>query len=151
MYQSGSAYREASLEGATHIEALTLVYEAIAADLLKAGHALQGGRIQERCDASNHALFLLGHLETWTEDLHDAALSESLRAFYGFLRGRIVGLQSKGSRADFEKLSGVVMEVKSTWEKKGQQAPQNGDSSISETKSASLRDDVAQTRAAWFA
>ena len=121
MYKTGYAYREASSEGATYIGLLALVYEALAADLLRAGQALLERRVQARCDASNHALLLLGHVETWAEELNDPTLAESLATFYGFLRKRILELQSSVESADFEKLSNLVLEVRSAWQKKNQQ------------------------------
>ena len=122
LHQSGSAYRDASLDGATHIDSLTKVYEALAADLFQAGQALQERKIQQRCAASNHALFLLGHLDTWAEALDDSTLAQGLGQFYAYLRWKIVGLQTKGTRSDFEKLSSLVLEVRSTWQEKSQRA-----------------------------
>ena len=62
---SGAGYRQAAANGATQIGILLIAYDALAADLLLAAEAASTGDIGTRCSRSNHALLLLGHLESW--------------------------------------------------------------------------------------
>ena len=151
MYPSNLAYRQASLEGATQIELIILVYEALAADLLRAGQAVSQSRIQERCEASNHALSLLGHLESWTGDLDDAVLAKSLGTLYSYLRKQIVVLQVGGKQDQFEALSSVVLEVRSTWQEKARQAHQAFKNASTAPEITAVLGEPVQPRAAWFA
>ena len=92
---------------------------------------------------------LLGHLETWAEEIDDAALAKSLGEFYGFLRLRIIRLQSTGSRAEFERLSSLVLEVRSTWQQKDQQTFQRQDDEAAHLSTYSGERD--RIRAVWSA
>ena len=116
--QSATAYRMAAASGATHLGLLVLVYDALAADLQRAAAAIQRGSISERCGASNHALALLGHLESWTRLMDSPGLSESLDHFYAYLRAQILSLQRGSTAEDFFILSELVSTMRSTWQQK---------------------------------
>ena len=115
---SNSAYRMAAASGATHVGMLILVYDAIAADLNKAGEAAARDDVAGRCRASNHALSLLGHLQTWTTYLEDPTLATTLEQFYGMLRFRILQLQKGNSAAELRALAQMVGETRAVWQKK---------------------------------
>jgi flagellin-specific chaperone FliS len=112
------AYQSASAEGATQIGLLKLVYDRLAHDLRTAAEAARRNDISARCAASNHALLLLGHLESWVEYLDDVKLSASLRQFYQLLRTRALHLQRNGSGVDFEQLAAFVVGARVAWDTK---------------------------------
>ena len=117
-FSKENAYREAASGGATQIGLLVLVYDALSKDLQQAGLAVQCNDIPRRCKASNHALALLGHLDSWITYLDDPRLVLSLRHFYDFLRRRIVELQDHGTEEDFQALSTFVVETRAAWQQK---------------------------------
>lgn len=120
-WQNTRAYQLASAEGATQIGVLILVYDAIAADLIRAGHAVAQNNIEERCSRSKHALLLIGHLENWVHEFEDAQLSTSLLSFYTMLRSRILKLQAAPDASAFSDLASIVSETRATWQTKEQQ------------------------------
>ncbi len=121
MEQKASAYREAAAQGATQIGLLILAYDALARELSRAGEAVRQGNIQARCQHSNQAIAILGHLESWTGYLDEPALAGALKQFYIFLRSRILQLQRENSSVDFDALSQHVVDTRMTWQQKEQQ------------------------------
>jgi flagellin-specific chaperone FliS len=121
MKQKASAYREAAAQGATQIGLLILAYDALARELARAGEAVRRGNIADRCQHSNQAIAILGHLESWTGYLDEPPLAGALNQFYIFLRSRILQLQRENSSAEFDALSQHVIDTRITWQKKEQQ------------------------------
>ncbi len=123
MYTQARAavYQAASTETDTHIGLILVAYEALAKQLYQIGHATECQDIPGRCEASNRALSLLGHLESWTVYLDDDALKTSLHEFYASVRLQILGLQTAGSRAGSNKAAEEVLRVRSTWQVKHEQ------------------------------
>ena len=119
MYQqSRSAYQTAAVNGATQAGLLQLVYTRLAQDFLRAAEAVRQNKIGERCTASNHALLLLGHLESWIPDLGDPKLAESLAAFYAMLRASVLQLQATLDAAKFEECAQLVLQMRAAWQAK---------------------------------
>lgn len=118
---SQTIYQQASASGATHIGLLTIVYDALARDLHDAGQCLKKGDIAGRCNHSNHALLLLGHLESWADCLGDTALTASLNEFYEFLRTQILRIQQDTSAETFNSLASLIAETRAAWQSKEQQ------------------------------
>ena len=119
--RSELAYQAASASGATQLGLLTLVYAALANDLRLAGDSVKRGDIAARCAASNHALTLLGHLESWDFGNKDSELTRSLAGFYHHLRNQILALQTERSNTNFHALAELVLNVRSTWQQKEQE------------------------------
>lgn len=118
MIRSETFYRQAAGEGATYIGLLLVVYDTLAGDLRRAGQAVEAGDIAGRCDATNHALLLLGHLESWAASLAEVELRESLGRFYAFLRSQAIALQAATVGAGFADLAGLVEETRAVWQQK---------------------------------
>lgn len=112
------SYRQAAAAGATHIGLLLVVYDALADDLRRAAAAVGRGDISARCDESNHAILLLGHLESWTGLLDDAELELSLHEFYAHLRSQILKAQVQPQSEVFQALANLVIETRAVWQKK---------------------------------
>lgn len=121
MPTSETLYRQMAGEGATYIGLLLVVYDTLAEDLRRAGQAVERGEITPRCDASNHALLLLGHLESWTVSLEDATLAASLLQFYGYLRAQTLRLQTATDAAEFYTLARLVGETRACWQQRESQ------------------------------
>ena len=114
------AYRHAAASGATQVGLLLIVYDVLAEDLRRSGSCVRTGDVAGRCQSSNHALLLLGHLESWVEFLGEASLASALNQFYGFVRASVVRLQSKAESRDFYALADLIVETRAVWQKKEQ-------------------------------
>lgn len=121
MQSSESFYRRIAGEGATYIGLLLVVYDTLAADLRRAGQAVERSDISTRCDATNHAILLLGHLESWTDTLDDATLQASLRQFYAHIRTQATLLQANPQTQPFYDLADLVGDTRAAWQQRESQ------------------------------
>lgn len=118
MTRSVCAYRSSVTEGATHVDILLACYDALAEDIRLAGKSAVEGDVAARCRYSEHALILIGHLESWISLLDDSELAKNLVSFYSYLRAEILRLQSCLESDEFMALALVVAETRATWQKK---------------------------------
>ncbi len=120
MTKSVRAYRSSATEGATHIDILLACYDALAEDIRLAGKSAVMGDVVARCRYSEHALLLIGHLESWVSLLDDSALAANMVSFYGYLRVEILRLQLCVESDKFLTLALVVGETRATWQKEAE-------------------------------
>ncbi len=152
MPSSETLYRQMAGEGATYIGLLLVVYDTLAEDLRRAGQAIERADIQTRCDATNHAFLLLGHLESWTASLDDASLGTSLLQFYGYLRGQAMLLQTDLHPDGFYELARLVGETRAVWQKRESQQTSLAQAPASPGQSRQWpEDDGASGRHSWSA
>ena len=112
------AYRDSASEFSTHIDVLLVCYDALSADIRSAGSAVVDGNISARCRHSQHALLLLGHLESWISLLDDEALGQSLVSFYAYIRSELIGLQAATETTGYSKLAMRICEARAAWQSK---------------------------------
>ncbi len=149
---SNFAYRSASAEGATYTDLLLLVYDAIARDLLQAGQAAERMHVEARCRHVNHALLLLGHVESWISFLDDPMLGSSLVMFYDMLRTRLLQLQRLSSSKEFEDLASLVCDTRAAWQRKQQSLlEQPAAGKLFEAGFSQMSTDKEPVRSAWSA
>lgn len=118
MTDSMRAYRSSLTEGATHIDILLACYDALAEDIRLAGKSMEAGDVAGRCRYSEHALLLIGHLESWVSMLDDCELAGNLANFYSYVRAEILRLQLSVDSDKFLALALVVGETRATWQRK---------------------------------
>ena len=118
MMRSVRAYRSSATEGATHIDILLACYDALAEDIRLAGKSAVVGDVVTRCRYSEHALLLIGHLESWISLLDDSELAANLVSFYSYLRAEILRLQLCSESDKFLAFALVVGETRAAWQKK---------------------------------
>jgi flagellin-specific chaperone FliS len=152
MTNSLRAYRTSAAEGATHIGLLLLVYDALAEDMRFAGEAAANGDIAARCRHSQHALLLLGHLESWVPLLDDdAVLQESLTRFYMYLRSEILRLQAAVGGEGFGELAMRVCETRAVWQRKQSQPPSPVQVPLHEILPSEIAEEESDSRLCWSA
>jgi flagellin-specific chaperone FliS len=108
-------YRSLAGEGASHLGLLLAVYDRIAEDIRQAGLAASQTNIAVRCLHTEHALLLLGHLQSWLALLEEPPLEQTLDTFYQYVRGSLMQLQTGGVSEDFARLALQVSEARSAW------------------------------------
>lgn len=118
MTRSVRAYRSSATEGATHVDILLACYDAVAEDIRLAGKFSLEGDFASRCRHSQHALLLIGHMESWVSLLDDSELAASLTGFYEYLRAEILRLQISSEFEKFMALALVVCETRAVWQNK---------------------------------
>lgn len=118
LHSSALAYQMAAADGATHVGLMVLVYDAIAADLVKASKAVRDRDVELRCSRSNHALLLLGHLDSWIDLIDEPILATSMRQFYAMVRARIMQLQAAADADEFDQLADLISQTRACWQQK---------------------------------
>ncbi len=151
--KSETLYRQTAAEGATYIGLLLVVYDTLAGDLRRAGAAVDGNNIAVRCEASNHALLLLGHLESWTASLEEPALKDSLAQFYAYLRAQMLFHQAESQAQAFFSLASLVEQTRAVWQAKESQGTRAGELASTAQKDAlqPRSNDEPVRRSSWSA
>ena len=122
MTNSVRSYRASAADGATQIDLLIAVYDALAEDIRVAGGAAARGDIAGRCRQSQRAFVLLGCLESWVSSLNDPALEEGLSRFYVYVRTELMRLQNVAEDRPFAELAMLVGETRAAWQQRKSQA-----------------------------
>ena len=118
MNNSLYAYRISAIEGCSQVDVLLACYDAVAEDIRLAGSATERGEIDLRCQYTQHALLILGHLESWLSLLESSILGESLTVFYAYVRRELLRLQASPHSEEFADLAMRVCETRAAWQKK---------------------------------
>ncbi|MES2394211.1 MAG: flagellar export chaperone FliS [Acidobacteriota bacterium] len=109
------SYRQSSIEGASPIGLVIALYDALAADLRRATDALRRDDIETRCAELHHAALILGQLEDWIDHKEGGDLAESLTAFYGYLRAKMLQASLQKSATLLEDQIELILGVRTAW------------------------------------
>lgn len=133
MIHGARLYRSASADGTTLLDLLLSLYDALAEDLRLIAEAAGAGDIAVRCAHSQHALLLIGHLESWIPDLCEPSVQEGLARFYSYLRLELIRLQATPEKQSFIRLTAQVGQIRAAWHERfwrAQTAPSSTPASL---------------------
>src|SRR5258708_38341830 len=109
------SYRKAAVEGASPVRLVVLLYEQAFEDLRRALDSQNRGDIEGRTREINHAILVIGHLQTSLDKEQGGPVAESLERFYNQLRSGLVQAQFTQSAAALEQQISHLMEVHEAW------------------------------------
>jgi len=109
-------YRKAAADGASGLGLLIALYDTLAGDLRRAAEAERNEQIETRCEAVNHALLVVAHLEEWVNRGTGGELARTLAAFYSSLRRKMIEAQVKRSPQILEEQMMLVLDVRRSWQ-----------------------------------
>src|SRR5271165_879383 len=109
------SYRESAVEGASPVRLVALLYEQAIEDLKRARAALDRGDIEARTRAINHAVVVIGYLQSSLDKEQGGRVAENLERFYNQLRASLVEAQFKQSAAILERQISYLVEVHAAW------------------------------------
>ena len=121
MTNSVRSYRASSADGASQIDLLIAVYDALAEEIRMAGDAAVRGDIAARCHRSQRAFVLLGCLESWISSLNEPALEDTLASFYVYIRKELMRLQAVADESQFGELAMQICETRAAWQQRKSQ------------------------------
>ena len=152
-YNMGLSYRKSAIEGASPIGLVIALYDTLWGDLRRAVEAIQAGSIEARCNELNHALLVLGQLESWVAPENGGDLGMSLTQFYRYLRAKMMEASTLQSARILGDLMDLVLHVRSAWQQRDM-APPAGEANLRtsqpvETRSSTL--DIPQTTVSFSA
>jgi len=118
LYDTGLSYRRTAIEGASPIGLVIALYDTLWGNLRRAAEALRAHDIEVRCNELNHAMLVLGQLESWVAPENGGELAASLNQFYRYLRAKTMEASATRSAKTLEDLMDLVLHVRSAWQQK---------------------------------
>jgi len=92
------AYRETAVQGASQVGLVVLLYEQIIEDLRVAVEALRNHQIELRTRRINHAILVLGHLQSTLNKEQGGKVAHDLDHYYNLLRAKLTEAQARASQ-----------------------------------------------------
>jgi len=117
-YETELSYRRSSIEGASPIGLVIVLYDTLWGDLRRAAEALRQNDISRRCQELNHGFLVLGQLESWIAPENGGDLAESLTHFYRYLRAKMMDASINQSAKTLEDLMELILHVRSAWQQR---------------------------------
>ncbi len=110
-----STYRENDVRGASAVRLVVLLYEQIIRDLTHAAQAFEQNEIELRTKYINHAILVIGHLQSPLDFANGGKVAEDLDHFYNVLRQNLVQVQFFPSKTGLRQLITDVLAVRESW------------------------------------
>ncbi len=111
-----TTYRDCAVHGASPIGLLLALYDRLVLDLRNAAHAIQHKDIENRCKELNHALLIVGQLESWINRESGGESAENLVHFYSYIRAKMFEASVKMAPRILEDVAGTILHVRSAWQ-----------------------------------
>jgi flagellar secretion chaperone FliS len=109
------AYRENDVRGASAVRLVVLLYDQIVQDLSQAADALEQKDIELRTKRINHAILVIGHLQSRLDFDNGGKVAKDLDNFYNVLRQNLVQVQFLPSKAGIRQLITDVLAAREAW------------------------------------
>ncbi len=111
----GLTYREAAVAGASPVRMVILLYEQAIQDLRRALAAHAHSDIEGRTREINHALLVIGHLQSTLDKDKGGKVADDLARFYEQLRAGLLDAQFRQAPAAIEQQIAQLMLVHEAW------------------------------------
>lgn len=116
MSTTESSYRRTAIEGASSIGLMIALLDTLAGDYRRAANALRKNDIETRCRELNHALLVIGRLESWLDLQNGGEPAQNLSRFYAYLRVKMMEASVKKSAEVLDAQIEMVVHVRSAWQ-----------------------------------
>lgn len=111
-----ATYRNCSVGGASTIGLMIALLDALVRDLRRAADAIHRDDIEGRCRELDHALLVIGQLESWADVKNGGEPARRLSVFYRYLRVKLMEASIRQSGSLLEALMETVLHVRSKWQ-----------------------------------
>jgi flagellar secretion chaperone FliS len=109
------SYREVTVQGASPVQLVVLLYEQIIQDLRRVAIAIEQQDIRLRTARIKHAILVIGHLQSSLDFANGGKVSQNLDHFYNVLRENLVRVQSHPSKSGVTQLITDLAAVREAW------------------------------------
>jgi len=109
------SYREAAVRGASPVQLVVRLYEQLIEDLRQAAIAIEQRNIERRTRRINHAILVIGHLQSALDFVQGGKVAQNLNHFYGVLRQSVVEVQFHPSKQAAAQLITDLLAVREAW------------------------------------
>ena len=110
-----TAYRENDVSGASSVRLVVLLYEQLVQDLRLAAQAIEQNDIELRTRRINHAILVVGHLQSPLDFANGGKVAQDLDHFYNVLRQNLVQVQFHPSKHGIFQLITDLLAVREAW------------------------------------
>lgn len=115
MMNACTSYRENEVRGASPVKLVVLLYEQLVQDLRKAVCALDHNDVSLRTDHINHAILVIGHLQSALDFDQGEKAAEALDRFYNTLRQGLVQVQFFPSKEGLQHQITDLLALREAW------------------------------------
>jgi len=123
------SYRKTSIAGASPIGLMIVLFDTLAGDLRRAAVAIRNKDIEKRCKELNHAVLVIGQLESWLDLKSGGEPARNLSRFYAYLRAKMMEASVKQSAEVLDAQIEMILQVRCTWQKYDSMPAGAGDAS----------------------
>jgi len=109
------SYRESSARGASPVDLVVRLYEQIIEDLRQAAIAIEQNAIERRTKGIQHAILVVGHLQSPLDFANGGKVAKDLDNFYNVLRQNLVQVQFHPSKRGVAQLITDLLAVREAW------------------------------------
>ena len=109
------SYKQTAVQGATPIGQIIALYDTILRDLGRALEAVTARAVENRIDALNHALSVIGYLESVLDFERGGEAAPRFQVFYRVTRALIVQANVQATPESIEKLIDLYGQVRQSW------------------------------------
>jgi flagellar protein FliS len=110
-----SVYREIDIQGATPLQLVVALYDAILQDIRGAIAAQKHNDIEERTAQVKHCLLVVAQLQGRLDFERGGEVAKNLDRFYSAVRGKLLEASIKASADAFGAIADMVVTVRSAW------------------------------------
>jgi flagellar secretion chaperone FliS len=110
-----TAYREADVRGASPVRLVVLICEQLIEDLRQAVRALEQNDIERRTNQINHAILVIGHLQSGLDFDRGGKVAHDLDHFYNVMRQNLVQVQFSPSEAGLTQQITDLLGIREAW------------------------------------
>ncbi len=109
------SYREAAVRGASPVALVVRLYEQMIEDLRQAAIAIEQNEIERRTKRIQHAILVIGHLQSPLDLAKGGKVAQNLENFYNTLRQSLVWVQFHPSKHALAQLITDLLAVREAW------------------------------------
>ncbi|HTR26012.1 MAG TPA: flagellar export chaperone FliS [Terriglobales bacterium] len=110
-----TSYRENEVRGASPLRLVILLYEQLVQDLRRVVCTFEQNDVAARTDHINHAILVIGHLQSGLDFEKGGRAAKTLDVFYNTLRQNLVQLQFTPSKEGFERQITDLISLREAW------------------------------------
>jgi flagellar protein FliS len=119
------SYQQAAASGASPVGLIVALYDTILRDFARALKALQDGNVEARISELNHALLVIGHLQSVLNFEQGGDVAKTFEHFYDVTRGMIVQANVAATHESIEELIEMYGGMRQAWFQADNQLPPN--------------------------
>jgi flagellar protein FliS len=109
------SYREATVQGASPVQLVIRLYEQMIEDVRQTAIAVEQKDIRRRTKHINHAILVIGHLQSPLDFDNGGKVAKDLDNFYNVLRQSLVQVQFFPSKRALAQLITDLLAVRAAW------------------------------------